>query len=102
MRHLTELSNILGKMKDETADVVIEEFVRLKPKVYLYLVDDTSEHKNGKGVNKNVVATINYNEFKDVLLNKRCFKHSMNRIQSKDHRVATCKICLALMIKISI
>ena len=102
MRHLAKLSNILGKMKDETADVMIEEFVRLKPKGYLYLVDDTSEHKNGKGVNKNVVATINYNEFKDVSLNKRCFKHSMNRIQSKDHRAATCKICLALMIKMSI
>ena len=28
----------------------------------------------------NVVATINHNEYKDVLLNKKCLKHSMNRI----------------------
>ena len=43
-------------MKDETADVAIEEFVRLKPKMYWYLVDDNSEHKKTKGVNRNNVA----------------------------------------------
>ena len=38
-------SNILvvGRMKDETVDVAIEEFVGLKPKMYSYLVDDNSE-----------------------------------------------------------
>ena len=30
---------VVGKMKDETAGVAIEEFVWLKPKMYLYLVD---------------------------------------------------------------
>ena len=28
----------------------------------------------------------------NVLLNKRCLGHSMNRIQSKNHRVGTYKI----------
>ena len=70
-------------MKDETAGVVIEEFVGLKPKMYSYLVDDNSEHKKGKSVHKNVVATIRHNEHKGVLLNKKCLRHSMNRIQSK-------------------
>ena len=37
--------------------------------MYLYLVDDNSEHKKAKGVDKNVVATISHNEYKDVLLN---------------------------------
>ena len=32
-------------MKDETVGVAIKEFVRLKPKIYLDLVDDNSEHK---------------------------------------------------------
>ena len=36
---------MVGKIKDETADVAIEEFVGLKPKIYSYLVDDNSEHK---------------------------------------------------------
>ena len=69
-------------MKDETAGVMIEEFVKLKPKMYQYLVDDNSEHKKAKGINKNVVATKSHNEYKDVLLNKKCLKHSVNRIQS--------------------
>ena len=33
---------VVGKMKDETAGVAIEEFVWLKPKIYLYLVDHNS------------------------------------------------------------
>ena len=66
---------VVGKMKDETAGVAIEEFVGLKSKMYLYLVDDNSEHKKAKGVNKNVVATISHNKYKDVLLNKKCLRH---------------------------
>ena len=55
--------------------------------MYSYLVDNNSEYKKAKGVNKNIVATINHNEYKDVLLNKKCLRHSMNRIQSKYHRI---------------
>ena len=56
------------------------------------MVDDNSEHKKSKSVNKNVVATISHNEYKDVLLNKKSLRHSMNRIQSKDHRIETYEI----------
>ena len=35
---------VIGKMKDETGGVAIEEFVGLKPKMYSFLVDN-SEHK---------------------------------------------------------
>ena len=90
-------------MKDETAGVTIEEFVGLKPKMYLYLVDGNSGHKKAKDVNKNFVATISHNEYKDVLLKKKCLRHSMNSIQSKDHRIELMKstkfLCLTLMIK---
>ena len=55
--------------------------------MYSYLGDDNSEHKKKKSVNKNVVATISYNEYKDVLLNKKCLRQSMNGIQSKDHGI---------------
>ena len=57
-------------MKDETVAVAIEKFVELKPKICPYLVDDDSEHKKTKGVNKNLVAAISHNEYKYVLLNK--------------------------------
>ena len=56
------------------------------------MVDDNSEHKKAKDVNKNVVATISHNEYKDVLLNKKCLRHSMNRILRKDQRIGTYEI----------
>ena len=34
---------VIGKMKGETSGVVIDEFVRLKPKMYLLLVDGNNE-----------------------------------------------------------
>ena len=45
--------------------------------------------KKAKGVNRNVVATISYNKYKDVLLNNKCLRHSMNRIQSNSHGMGT-------------
>ena len=33
-----------------------------------------------------------HKEYKDVLLNNRCLRHSMKRIQSKDHRIGTYEI----------
>ena len=77
-------------MKDETRGVAIEEFVRLKPKIYSFLVDN-SEHKKAKGVNRNVVATITNNEYRDVLFNE-CLRLSVNRIQSKNHTLGTYEI----------
>ena len=79
-------------MKNETDDVTIEEFVGLKSKMYSYLLDDNNEHKKAKSVNGNIVATISHSEYKDVLLNKKCLTHSMNRIQNKDHKIETYEI----------
>ena len=83
---------VYGKMEDETAAVAIEEFAGLKQKMYLYLINDDSEHKKANGVNRNVDTTVSHNEYKDVLLNNNCFRHSMNEIQSKDHRMGTYEI----------
>ena len=79
-------------MKDETAGIALEEFVGLKPKMYSYLVYDNTKDEKVKSVNKNAVATISHNEFKDVLLNQQSLKNSMNRIQIKDHRAGTYEI----------
>ena len=43
-------------------------------------------------MNKNAIATISHNDYKDALLNKKWIKHSMNRIQSKDLRIGAYKI----------
>ena len=40
-------------------------------------------------MNKNVAAIVSHNEYKEVQLNDKYIKHSMNRSKSKDHRVKT-------------
>ena len=82
---------MVGKTKHDTTGVAFKEFVG-KPKMYLYLVDDNSEHEKAKGLNKNNVAAISHNEYKYVLLNKKCLRHSVNRIKSKDHTIVTYEI----------
>ena len=51
--------------------VAIEEFVGLQQKMCLFLVSSSSEYKKTKGVGKNAVANLIYNECKDVLLIKK-------------------------------
>ena len=51
--------------------------------MYSFVVDN-SEHEKSKDVNINVVAKISHIEYKDVLLNNKYLRHSMNRTQSKD------------------
>ena len=81
---------VIGKMKDETGGIAIEEFVGLNPKINSFLVDN-SQYKKAKGVNRNNVATVSHNEYKNALWNNKCIRHSMNRIQSKDHRIGIYK-----------
>ena len=59
--------------------------------MYSFLLD-SSEYKKSKGVNRNFVATRSHKECKDVLLNNKCIRHSMNRTQSKYHRTGIYKI----------
>ena len=54
------------------------------------MVDKTKDET--KDININVVVTISHNEYKDVLLNKECLRHSINRIQSKYHRIGVYEI----------
>ena len=59
---------VVSKMKYETGGVTIKKFVKLKPNMYSFLIDDSSDHKNTKDVNKNVVIPISHVEYKDVLV----------------------------------
>ena len=40
-------------------------------------------------MNKNIVAALTHNEYKDVLLKIKCLKYLVTWIQSKDHRIET-------------
>ena len=67
---------VASKMKDETAVEAITEFVGLKPKTYLFLVDDNNEHKKANGMNEKAVE------------NKKIGTYEIKKF-----------FCLALMIK---
>ena len=49
-------------MKHETGGVAVKEFVGLKTRMYLFLVDDSDEHKYAKSANKNVVEKTTHDE----------------------------------------
>ena len=84
-------------MKDKTGGVMIEEFVALKPKLNSFLVEN-SEHKEGKGVNKNILATIRHNKYKDVLLNKECIRHSIEfKVKPKNRNISNQKHFIVLI-----
>ena len=70
---------VIGKMKDEFGGVIVDEFVGLKSKMYSMKKIDGKESNTAKGVN---IAT-EFNEFKDVLFNKKTIRHKMKRIQAK-------------------
>ena len=67
--------------------VAIEEFVGVNPKIYLTLVINSGEYKKAKVGNKNVVPKISQNVYKEVLLNKKCLRHLINRIQRKNLKI---------------
>ena len=58
---------VIGKMKDKYGGVIIDEFVGLKSKMYSIKKIDGNESSTAKRVN---IAT-EFNEFKDVLFNKK-------------------------------
>ena len=75
-------------MKDEYGGIIIIEFIGLKAKMYAIKKIDGDESSTAKGVN---IAT-EFNEFKDVLFNKKIIKHKMKRIQAKKHKIGTYEI----------
>ena len=82
---------VFRKMKDATGGFTVEELFGWISKMYSLLVDN-SEHKKAKDLNENVIATVSCKKYKDVLLNNEWIRHSINRIQSNDHRMGTYEI----------
>ena len=64
---------VIGKMKDESEGKIIDEFVGLKSKMYSMKNIDGKESNTAKGVN---IAT-EFNEFKDILFNRKIIRHKM-------------------------
>ena len=79
---------VIGKMNDEYGGVIIDQFIGLKSKIHSIKKINGSECSTAKGVN---IAT-EFNEFKDVLFNKKTIRHKMKRIHTKKHRIGPYQI----------
>ena len=79
---------VIGKMKDEFWGVIATEFVGLKSKMYSIKKINDKELNTAKGVN----TATEFNEFKDVLFNKKIIRHKVKRIQAKKHKIGTYEI----------
>ena len=66
---------VVGKMKDESGEEIIHEFVGLKSKMYSMKNIDNRESNTAKEVN----IVTEFKEFKDTLFNKKIIRHKMRR-----------------------
>ena len=65
-----------GLFIDELRGKIIVEVVALRPKAYVYLMDDGSDHKNAKGTKKCVIKQrLMFENYKDCLFNKKTLDH---------------------------
>ena len=75
-------------MKDEFSAIIVEEFVGLKSKMHSMKKVDGKECNTAKGVS----IVTEFNKFKYVLFNKKILRHTMRRIQSKNHKLGTYEV----------
>ena len=81
---------VIGLMKDELGGKIMTEFIALRPKTYAYLMDDDCEVKKAKGTKKCVIKRVlNFNDYKDCLLNNKIVLKSQQRFKSRRHDVYT-------------
>ena len=79
-------------MKDKTCVVPMKDFLGLKYKLSTFVTEDKDESKKVNGINKIVVDDeLNYEDYKNVLLNISYMRHEMNKVQSKHHDIGSCK-----------
>jgi hypothetical protein len=88
--HDTTNKKVIGKMKNESPNHQITEFVGLRSKLYAYKTDDNSQHKKCKGVNTGVVnKNIIFDNYKSVLFQRHSFNVKQNGFRSHKHVLYT-------------
>lgn len=78
----------IGFIKDELNGAQIREFIGLRPKMYIIVKEGQEDTKRAKGVKKSVVEKeINFEHFRMAIFENKFFTHTMNRLQSKNHKI---------------
>ena len=71
-----------GLFKDELGGKIMTEVVALRPKTYVYLMDDGSDHKKAKGTKRCVIKQkIIFQNYKDCLLNNKTVYRSQEDLK---------------------
>ena len=79
---------VIGMFKDEVAGKQIKSFVGLRPKLYLFEVEDDKTTKKCKGMKKNVVKkSIQMEDYKKCLFSGEKQMRKMNIIRSENHNI---------------
>ncbi|XP_044594088.1 probable DNA polymerase [Cotesia glomerata] len=87
---------VLGLMKDENNGKIMTEFVGLRAKLYAYKVPNASKpadriKKRAKGVKGSVVRKIEFDDYKECLMNHINIRRYQYIIKSSKHEVRTIK-----------
>ena len=81
---------VIGLFKDELGGKIMKEFVGLRRKTWVYLMDDNSEHKKAKGTKKCVIKRrLMFENYTDCLFNDKIILKSQQRFKSDYHNVYT-------------
>ena len=76
---------VVGKMKDEHGGKSILKLVSLNSKMYSILDESNNEKSPNKGHN----ASIEFQEFHDILFQKKILRHTMRGIKPKSHNLGS-------------
>ena len=83
---------VIGLMKDVSGGKIMKEFIRLRPKIYSYRVEE-SEPKKCKGIKKCVVKkTITFEDYKRCLFERINIHRSQLMFRSKKHKIKTLEV----------
>ena len=81
---------VLGMFKDEAGGKIIEEFIRLRAKLYPYRMLEGEEENKCKGVKKSVIKkNITHEDYKKCLFTGKEQLRKMNVIRSHKHDIYT-------------
>ena len=91
--YFKENKKVIGKFKDETAGVPIDDFIGLKSKMYSVSLDNGKNSKKAKGVKKNIIRKdISHQHYHDVLNESKILHHQMKTIRSDCHQISSYQI----------
>ena len=81
---------VIGLFEDELGGKIMKEFVGLRRKTWVYLMDDNSEHKKAKGTKKCVIKRqLMFKNYKHCQSNDEIILKSQQRFKSDHHNIYT-------------